>query len=64
MNHDVGKLVFEFCFYKKTLNFNGSTKTLAEVCKAEAWTFVCRETSTTLTKGLIMPIRSSDHKPR
>ena len=30
---------------------------------AEAWTFVCREISSSLTKGLIIPIQSSDYKP-
>ena len=36
---------------------------LQKVCRAEAWTFVGRETSSSLRKSLIIPIRSSDHKP-
>ena len=44
--------------------YQRSTKTLAKVCRAEAWTFVCRETSSSLTKWLIMRIQSSDHKVR
>ena len=39
------------------------TKTSAKVCRVEAWTFVCHETSSSLTKGLIILIRSSDHMP-
>ena len=32
------------------------TKTSAKVSRREAWTFVCSETSSSLTKGLIIPI--------
>ena len=36
----------------------------AKVCRAETFIFVCSEIISGLTKGLIMLIRSSDHKYR
>ena len=39
------------------------TKKSAKVCRAETWILKCRETSSSLTKGLIITTRSSDHKP-
>ena len=38
-----------------------TTKISSKVCRAEACTFVCSETSSSFTKGMIIQIRSSDH---